>query len=424
MLTHDVLDGADRDGRRPDRRAHAARANSRARRRSPARCWRCWSRCWHRRAISRAWRRRRCSSVRASARCCMHIALLALAARAVPFRPVPVRHLLAGADRRRRDGAGAGRDLFAGAGAGRRAARDARADPRHRHRPVHGERAVGARAGGRADPCASSSPAALALLLAGCASVPRRRSTPPVARAWRHRRRPRRSSTPEFWIDRSAARRAVVLDRAAIDGAEREAASSSIPRCTTSKRCRATLTRDQVRALDREAVEPPDDALFDEQGAAGPPRSARCARRRRSRSTRFRRRSPRATAWSCAARTCARSRRACACSTRSGDTDIDRFQESALFPGTPVVDRAREPRRRVVVRRQRAVRGLDREATSSPRAAPTQVFAYTRKAPYLVVTGATAHTVFTPRAAGGLGAAARHGRARAGARRLAGRASR
>lgn len=77
------------------------------------------------------------------------------------------------------------------------------------------------------------------------------------------------------------------------------------------------------------------------------------------------------------------------------DTDIDRFQENALFPGTPVViaHASRDGQWLFIVSalysawiEKDAVAEGDREA----------VFAYTRKAPYLVVTGAKVHTVFTP----------------------------
>ena len=69
MLTHDVLDRADRDGRRADRRAHAAGAHS-----GPDAAGECAAGAAGRgarprRAISRAWRRRRCSSCAGSARC-------------------------------------------------------------------------------------------------------------------------------------------------------------------------------------------------------------------------------------------------------------------------------------------------------------------------------------------------------------------
>ena len=72
----------------------------------------------------------------------LHVALLAAARAPVPLRPVPVRDLLAGADRRRGDRAGACRHLFARAGAGGGAAGDAGPGAGHGHRPVDGRAAV------------------------------------------------------------------------------------------------------------------------------------------------------------------------------------------------------------------------------------------------------------------------------------------
>ncbi|KRG71967.1 SH3 domain-containing protein [Pseudoxanthomonas dokdonensis] len=76
-------------------------------------------------------------------------------------------------------------------------------------------------------------------------------------------------------------------------------------------------------------------------------------------------------------------------------TDIDRFQESALFPGTPVVvlheSRDRQwsfvisPLYAAWMRSEYIARG-ERE----------QVLAYPRQSPAVVVTGATVHTVHTP----------------------------
>ena len=78
----------------------------------------------------------------------------------------------------------------------------------------------------------------------------------------------------------------------------------------------------------------------------------------------------------------------------SGDTDIDRFQESALFPGTPVAiaHQSRDgkwlwvvsPRYKAWVRREDIAEG-SRE----------QVLAYGDKAPYRVVLGAKVSTVHT-----------------------------
>lgn len=77
------------------------------------------------------------------------------------------------------------------------------------------------------------------------------------------------------------------------------------------------------------------------------------------------------------------------------DTDIDRFQEHALFPGTPVaiVHESRDgqwwfvvsPRYRAWIEQTAVAEGDARE-----------VFEYTRKTPYLVVTGAKVRTVYTP----------------------------
>ena len=78
-----------------------------------------------------------------------------------------------------------------------------------------------------------------------------------------------------------------------------------------------------------------------------------------------------------------------------GDTDIDRFQESALFPGAPVlmVHESADgqwwfvisPTYAAWVEKQYVAEG------SAP-----QVFAYGRKTPFLIVTGATVRTTFTP----------------------------
>ncbi|HEY5807579.1 MAG TPA: SH3 domain-containing protein, partial [Povalibacter sp.] len=78
-----------------------------------------------------------------------------------------------------------------------------------------------------------------------------------------------------------------------------------------------------------------------------------------------------------------------------GDTDIDRFQESSLFPGTPVVIAhvSRDGKWWFVVSPLYAAWiEQDRVAEGTSQ----QVFGYTHKSPYVVVTGAKANTVFTP----------------------------
>ena len=79
-----------------------------------------------------------------------------------------------------------------------------------------------------------------------------------------------------------------------------------------------------------------------------------------------------------------------------GDTDIDRFQETALFPGTPVViahvsrDRkwwfVASPLYAGWIEKTAVAEG-DRDA----------VFGYVHRSPTLTITGATAHTAYVPK---------------------------
>lgn len=77
-----------------------------------------------------------------------------------------------------------------------------------------------------------------------------------------------------------------------------------------------------------------------------------------------------------------------------GDTDIDRFQESALFPGTPVViaHSSRDGQWLFIVSTTYAAWIEKQYVAEGP---ARQIFGYTHKTPYLVVTGSTARTVFT-----------------------------
>ena len=78
-----------------------------------------------------------------------------------------------------------------------------------------------------------------------------------------------------------------------------------------------------------------------------------------------------------------------------GDTDIDRFQESALFPGTPVVvaHASRDGQWWFVVSPLYAA-WIERRHVAE--GAARDVFAYADRTPYRIVTGATATTVATP----------------------------
>ncbi|MBN6151316.1 SH3 domain-containing protein [Xanthomonas sp. AmX2] len=78
-----------------------------------------------------------------------------------------------------------------------------------------------------------------------------------------------------------------------------------------------------------------------------------------------------------------------------GDTDIDRFQESALFPGDAVaVLHVSRDGQWLFVASERYSAWIDRTAVAIGDAA--QVLGYARRAPYRIVTGATAFTAYTP----------------------------
>lgn len=78
-----------------------------------------------------------------------------------------------------------------------------------------------------------------------------------------------------------------------------------------------------------------------------------------------------------------------------GDTDIDRFQETALFPGTPVViaHDSRDRKWWFVVSPLYAG-WIERDAVAE--GSRSDVFDYVRREPALIVTGATARTVHVP----------------------------
>lgn len=83
--------------------------------------------------------------------------------------------------------------------------------------------------------------------------------------------------------------------------------------------------------------------------------------------------------------------------SRVGDTDIDRFQESALFPGMPVavLHESRDRQWSFVVSARYAA-WMRSELLAHGDAAT--VLAYAERSPWLIVTGARAETVYTPEA--------------------------
>lgn len=77
-----------------------------------------------------------------------------------------------------------------------------------------------------------------------------------------------------------------------------------------------------------------------------------------------------------------------------GETDIDRFQESALFPGTPLaIAHASKDGEWLFIVSPLYAAWIERKYVAEGPA--RDVFAYQRKMPYLIVTGSTERTVFT-----------------------------
>ncbi|TWI03557.1 putative gamma-D-glutamyl-L-diamino acid endopeptidase-like protein [Luteimonas cucumeris] len=233
-------------------------------------------------------------------------------------------------------------------------------------------------------------------LLAACATAPVPASQPVPPLATDTRGVPGIDSAhldPEFWIRRQQQADRVVLDRAAI-----AAQNARLLQTDDSVRdvaaLPATLDGTQIKTWIGNLSKRPSRTLYDVQGRPVPANAIDALIRNlalssvpASQATRYGLVTHRADLRTFPTRLRVFS--------RLGDTDIDRFQESALFPGTPVVI-AHESRDGkwwfVVSPRYAAWLEKDRVAEGDRQA----VFDYTRKTPYLVVTGATARTVYTP----------------------------
>jgi cell wall-associated NlpC family hydrolase len=226
-------------------------------------------------------------------------------------------------------------------------------------------------------------------LLASCASRSPSPAIPPHAVVGVRQQQ----LTPEFWIARESNASRVVLDPKAI--AEQNARllqlDSSVhdlekfPQALTAAKVRSwilALSRqpdgDMFGAEGRKLEQPDFDALLQNVALDSVPEGQR---------TRYGLVVKRADLRTFPARLRAFKSR--------DDRDIDRFQESALFPGTPVViaHESRDGNWWFIVSPLYAA-WVEKPAIAE--GAADQVFAYTRKSPYLVVTGATAKTAFTP----------------------------
>ena len=198
---------------------------------------------------------------------------------------------------------------------------------------------------------------------------------------------------PEFWIRQQAHPRKVVLDSAAI-AAQNQRLQQLDPSVHELEKLPANLTRAEVTAWIEKLSSPPHTPLFDDKGAVLDASAIAAFSDNLDRAaipvtqaTRFGLVTHRAALRTFPTRTRVFKQR--------GDTDIDRFQESALFPGTAVaiIHRSRDGQWLFVISNLYAA-WIDTDAVAE--GSREQVLAYGRKSPYLVVTGAKARTVFTP----------------------------
>jgi cell wall-associated NlpC family hydrolase len=199
--------------------------------------------------------------------------------------------------------------------------------------------------------------------------------------------------TPEFWIARLAEPDKVLLDAGQI-AAHNEHLQRVDATMHDLRTLPATHSRQQISEQIRALSERPSHELFDTQGNPIPAKTIDALIDNlalpaivETQTTRYGLVVQRADL-----RTFPTALRVF--STR-GDTDIDRFQESALFPGTPVAILHESgdhwwwfvvsPRYAAWVEKKYIAEG-----------SAAQVFDYVNKKPYRIVTGANVATVFTP----------------------------
>ncbi|MCX7512828.1 SH3 domain-containing protein [Frateuria hangzhouensis] len=198
--------------------------------------------------------------------------------------------------------------------------------------------------------------------------------------------------TPQFWIGLQAQPDKAIMSRAQID-AQNAALFARDKSMHELRKLPATLSGSQVRGWIGDLADPPTRPLYDVEGKPVPAATLQGITQARaldavpaSQKTRYGMVVRRA-----ALRTFPTTLRVF---REPGDTDIDRFQETAEFPGTPVViaHATRDGRWLFVVSPRYAAWT---EAKNIAEGSKEAVFAYVDKTPYRIVTGAKVHTVFT-----------------------------
>ena len=198
--------------------------------------------------------------------------------------------------------------------------------------------------------------------------------------------------TPAFWIGLQSQPDKVILSRAQIEAQNAKLFAQDKSMHELAK-LPATLNAAQVRGWIEDLAHPPAKPLYDVDGKPVPQATLKQivdARARdaipASQQTRFGLVVRRA-----ALRTFPTTLRVF---SHPGDTDIDRFQETAEFPGTPVViaHATRDGRWLFVVSPRYAAWT---EAKNIAEGSRDAVLGYANKTPYRIVTGAKVYTVYT-----------------------------
>jgi hypothetical protein len=196
----------------------------------------------------------------------------------------------------------------------------------------------------------------------------------------------------KYWIERTRNDSGVVLNAAEIQ-AQNEQLYGSDPTVHALEKLPSQLSKTQVREWITQLSVRPDSALFDEQGKPVTTaqldeavRNAAIDSISSAHATRYGLVVERA-----ALRTFPTALRVF---RSADDADIDRFQESALFPGTPVViaHTSADGNWYFVLSRFYAA-WIERRYVAE--GSKVEVLDYANKSPYLIVTGAAARTVFT-----------------------------
>lgn len=198
--------------------------------------------------------------------------------------------------------------------------------------------------------------------------------------------------TPAFWIGLQPQPDRLILSRQQIE-AQNAALFAQDESMHPLRKLPATLSDAQVRGWIEDLAEAPTRPLYDVDGKPVPAATLKAIVDARaldtipaSQKTRYGMVVRRA-----ALRTFPTTLRVF---SHAGDTDIDRFQETAEFPGTPVViAHATDDGRWLFVVSPRYAAWT--EAGNIAEGSRSAVFGYVDKTPYRVVTGAKVHTVYT-----------------------------